>query len=235
MTTSQDRWLRILTKLGAREGPEPTPAGMCSAAADLLVASGVGILVMAGEGVPGATYASNPLAETLEELQFTLGVGPRVDAYTSGVPIIETDLLIAPAARWLSFCGPAVEAGARGVFSFPLQVGAVRLGALTVYQAEPGPLRDGAYSDALVITEVATRALLAAQVGLGEGALAVGLLDEGAFDAGVHQASGMVSVQLGVGVGEALVRLRARAFASGITLGAVAAEVVGRRFRFDDR
>ena len=52
---------------------------MCSAASDLLAAGGVGLLVMA-EGVPGAGFASNRLAEALEDLQFTLGIGPRVDA-----------------------------------------------------------------------------------------------------------------------------------------------------------
>jgi AmiR/NasT family two-component response regulator len=48
----------------------------------------------------------------------------------------------------------------------------------------------------------------------------------------VHQATGMISVQLGVSLEEAFVRLRAHAFASGGALGDVAGEVVGRRLRF---
>jgi AmiR/NasT family two-component response regulator len=48
----------------------------------------------------------------------------------------------------------------------------------------------------------------------------------------VHQATGMISVQLGVGLEEAFVRLRAHAFASNAGLGDVAAEVVDRRLRF---
>jgi hypothetical protein len=40
-------------------------------------------------------------------------------------------------------------------------------------------------------------------------------------------------VQLGVSLEEASVRLRARAFASGAKLGDLAADVVGRRLRFD--
>jgi hypothetical protein len=42
----------------------------------------------------------------------------------------------------------------------------------------------------------------------------------------------MISVQLGVGLEEAFVRLRAHAFASNAGLGDVAAEVVDRRLRF---
>ncbi len=234
MTTAHERWLRIVTALGARVGPEPTPAVMCSAAADLLGAAGAGILVMA-EGVPGAVFASSSLAAALEELQFTVGTGPRVDAHAAGVPIGEEDLEAVAADRWVGFCGPAVEAGARSAFSFPLRLGAARLGALTAYRAEPGPLDEETYADALVLAEVVTRALLAGQAGLAGASLAIGLGDAGAFDACVHQASGMVSVQLEVGVGEALSRLRARAFADGVALAVIAAEVVALRLRFDYR
>jgi AmiR/NasT family two-component response regulator len=48
----------------------------------------------------------------------------------------------------------------------------------------------------------------------------------------IHQATGMISVQLGVTLEEAFVRLRAHAFASNIALGALAGEVVRRRLRF---
>lgn len=233
MTTSQDRWLRIVTALAARDGPEPTPEAMCSAAADLLAVGGVGILVMA-DGVPGAAFSSNRLAATLEDLQFTLGTGPRLDAYASGIPVMECDL-DAVSERWLGFDAAAVDAGGRAVFSFPLRLGAARVGALTVYQPDPGSFGAGVYADALVVAEVVTRALLAAQAGLPAGALAIGLAREEAFDASVHQASGMVSAQLEVGVGEALARLRARAFAEDSALVHVAGEVVARRLRFDDR
>jgi hypothetical protein len=48
----------------------------------------------------------------------------------------------------------------------------------------------------------------------------------------VHQATGMVSVQLGVSVEEALLRLRAHAYGSERPLGEVAEDVVARRLRF---
>ena len=44
----------------------------------------------------------------------------------------------------------------------------------------------------------------------------------------------MVSVQLGVGVGEALARLRARAFAIDRPIAEMAADVVAHRLRLDD-
>jgi AmiR/NasT family two-component response regulator len=47
----------------------------------------------------------------------------------------------------------------------------------------------------------------------------------------VHQASGMISEQLGVSIGDALVRLRAYAYAEGHPIDEVARDVVERRLR----
>jgi ANTAR domain-containing protein len=49
----------------------------------------------------------------------------------------------------------------------------------------------------------------------------------------VYQAIGMISVQLGVTLEVAFVRMRAHAFASGAALGDVATEVISRLLRFD--
>lgn len=230
--SSEERWLRVVRALGAYDGTELTLPGMCTAAASLLRAAGVAILVMA-DGVPGATFASHPLAEALEDLQFTLGAGPRVDAWTMGVPVAAMDLAEGSATGWVGFCGPALAAGARSVHSFPLRVGAARLGVLTVYRHRSGPLDADVYADTVVIADVVTRFLLATRTSLAAEDLVSAFSDE-ELGAEVHQASGMVSVQLGISVGDALARLRARAFAHGITLAAVAREVVAGSLRLDD-
>ena len=68
------------------------------------------------------------------------------------------------------------------------------------------------------------------------GVLADGLEDAVAYRAEIHQASGMVSIQLRIPVAEALVRVRAHAFANGLPVGIVAADIVARRLRLiDDR
>jgi hypothetical protein len=55
--------------------------------------------------------------------------------------------------------------------------------------------------------------------------------DRSDFHFVVHQASGMVSEQLRVSAGEALLRLRAHAFANDRPLNAVAEDVIARRLR----
>jgi len=232
VSQAQQRWVRMTAALAARQGSAPTPAGLCVAFAEILAATSASIVLMAENGTPGATYTSSELAAKLEELQFTLGVGPGPDAFRRGVPIIESDLVARPPPAWIGFNGLAVEDGTRAVFAFPLQVGAARIGTLTLYRDSPAPLEDDIYADALVMADIATLAFLAMQVRVPDGALPDELSDDGAYGAEIHQASGMVSVQLDINVGEALLRLRARAVADSTSLAQLAAAVISREIRF---
>ena len=54
------------------------------------------------------------------------------------LPVTEPDLALPITARWQAFAPPAVEAGVRAVFGFPLRVGAARLGALSLWRDHPG-------------------------------------------------------------------------------------------------
>jgi hypothetical protein len=230
-----DRLLRILARLSFRGTSESEPARLCEVCADVSLMSGAGIMLMAGNKQQGSVCSSNDVSALIEELQYTLGEGPCVDAYRWDRPVLEPDLADPGTPRWFAFAPPAVEAGARAIFGFPLQVGSVRLGALNLYRDRPGPLSDDQYADSLVLAGVAAQAVLAMQAQAPPGALAAGLEEGGNFRFVVHQASGMVAVQLGVSVGEALVRLRAYAFGNDRVLAEVAEEVVGRQLRFDDR
>ena len=117
------------------------------------------------------------------------------------------------------------------MFSFPLHVGGVRLGALTLHGDRPGPLSDDQHADALAMAWVVANTILAHQADAPPGALARELAALSDANAEVHQACGMVSVQLDIGLGEASVRLRAHAYAEDRPLAEVAREVVARRLR----
>ena len=228
-----DRLVRILTRLSSGDASEPEAARLCEVCADVAGMSGAGIMLMAGDQHQGSVCCSNAASTLIEELQFTLGEGPCVDACHQGAPVLEADLVDPVTLRWLAFTPPVVEAGARAVFGFPLEVGSVRLGALNLYRDRPGPLSDEQHADALVLAGVAGRAVLAMQAQAPRGSLAAELEEGANFRFVVHQASGMVAVQLGVSVGEALLRLRAYAFGNDRLLAEVAEEVVARQLRFD--
>ncbi len=230
-----DRLLRILARLTSGSTTEPEPTRLCEMCADIALMSGAGIMLMTGTTNQGSVCSSNPVSALIEELQFTLGEGPCVDAHRDDRPVVEADLANPDMPRWLGFTPPAVAAGARAVFGFPMRVGGVRLGALNLYRDRPGPMSDDQYADALVLAGVAAQAVVAMQANASPGALSTALEEGATFRFVVHQASGMVAVQLGVSVGEALARLRAYAFGNDVLLTEVAEAIVARKLRLDDR
>lgn len=201
--------------------------------ADVTGMSGAGIMLMSGEVPRGSLCTTDNVSALIEQLQDVLGEGPCVDAYRQEQPVLEPDLLDPISPRWVAFAGPAVEAGVRAVFGFPLQVGSVRLGALNLYRDRPGQLTGDQHADALVLADVAAQAVLLLQSKAPLGTLAAELESGADFQYVVQQASGMVSVQLGVSVGQAHIRLRAYAFANDRSLAGVAESVVARTLRFD--
>jgi GAF domain-containing protein len=231
---SGERRDRILDRLAGDTPPERETERLCEVCREITGVTGAGIMLMAGEVPQGSVCTTNAVSTLMEELQFGLGEGPCVDAHHQGRPVLEPDLAAPAVPRWLAFTGPAVEAGVRAVFGFPLQVGEVRLGALNLYCDQPGSLTAEQHADALVMAGIAAQAVLLMQANAPPGKLALELEAGGNFQYVVHQASGMVAAQLEVSVGQALIRLRAYAFGNDRPLTEVAKEVVARTLRFDD-
>ena len=216
------------------ESPDGTglPAGLTAACARSLPVSGVGMALMTDEGPAGIIAATDGAAMELEELQFTLGEGPCVDASQTGRPVLQPEFARTAPPRWPGFAGGALEAGVRALFAFPLRVGAIRLGVLDLYRDRAGRLSTDELAEALSFADAATLLLLHEEASTAASS-AVPVLDDRAE---VHQATGVVSVQAAVGLAEALVLLRARAFADQRPLGDLARDVLTGTvsFRKDD-
>jgi hypothetical protein len=227
-----ERRLRILARLVGSGSPEFETKRLCEVCAEVTRMSGAGIMLMSGDVPRGSVCTTDEVSALMEDLQFGLGEGPCVDAFQHDRPVLEPNLAAPIVPRWLAFTGPVVEAGARAVFGFPLQVGAVRLGALNLYCDRPGPLSDDQHADALVMADVAAQAILVLQANAPPGKLAEELEAGADLQYVVHQASGMVAAQLEIGVAQALIRLRAYAFGNDQPLRQVAEAVVGRTLRF---
>ena len=226
--------LRVLDHLTRDDEAMPPMTRICEVGAHLSGTTGAGIMLMAAEVPQGTLCVSDDLSGVLEDLQHTLGEGPCIDAYHGGEPVLEPDLADPSTHRWSAFTAAALAAGARAIFGFPLRVGGARIGALNLYRDTAGPLSDDQYADVSVVSDVAARNVLDLQSQAEPGTLAHELRAGLRFQHVVHQAAGMVSVQLGVTVTEALVRLRARAFAMDTPLVEVAQAVVARELRFDE-
>ena len=162
----------------------------------------------------------------------SVAIGPAGTGKTYLAVAIAAGMLKQGKVKRIVLARPAVEAGVRAVFGFPLQVGAVRLGALNLYRDRLGPLSDDQHADALVMASIAAQAVLMLQANAPPGSLAAELEAGADLHLSVHQAAGMVAAQLDVSVGQALIHLRAYAFGNDRPLSEVAEDVVARRLRF---
>jgi hypothetical protein len=108
-------------------------------------------------------------------------------------------------------------------------------GALEICRDVDGRLSPDELADALLFADTATTVLLGgpATPETLDGADLWGTEPERRW--GVHQVTGMVSMQLNTALGEAFLRLRAHACVTGLRLSEVAADVVARRLRFTPR
>jgi hypothetical protein len=207
-------------------------AQLCGVTRDIVGVSGAGVMLMSGDVPRGSLCCTNDVSNLIEELQFALGEGPCVDAYQQSQVVVEPNLADPGTPRWFAFSPQAVEAGVRAVFAFPLRVGTTRLGALDLYRNRPGSLTDDQRADALVMADVVANWVLDMQASASPGSVAEELERDADFHVVVHNAAGAVSVQLGVSIPEALIRLRAYAFSNDRPLRDVAGDVMARRLRF---
>lgn len=222
---------QIAVAFASKAGPVGG-ARLCSVCVSLLDVAGAGITLMGGTE-SGPVCCSNQRMQALEDLQFTLGEGPCRDAYVSRTPTLAPDLHGPSQRRWPAFTGLALQAQVEAVFAFPLITQKANVGVLTVYQDRAGDLTPTQHADGLIVAEVLAKTVLSLQATAAAGVVAAGIDGGMAHRAEVHQATGMVSLQLGVSIPEALIRIRAYAYANAQPINVVSADIVARRLRLD--
>ncbi len=224
---------QILSSEAAAVRPQDVLNRVCEFIVDRLKVSGCALILVAGQDSAETVSSAGARGAQIAELQFSLGEGPCLDAYRSGVPVLVSDLA-ATDGRWPAFSSAAAALGVRAEFSIPLHVGAASLGSLDLSCLEPRTLEEAELTHALIAADIATDALLAMQSADGGAGLML-LLDTGEMDRlVVHQATGMVAVMLDVDTSTALARLRAHAFRTGKSMDEIATDVVNRRVKFDE-
>lgn len=222
-------WLSI-TALARREGAVVTVRHAVMACAEAFGA-GAALSIAVDHRPYEPVFATDARSDELAELQATLGDGPSIEAGQGGGPVLGGDLAAPDVqARWPEFAPLALARGVAAIFAIPVGSGAARLGVLCLYREQADALgRD--QLDAMLLYAAAVMMLALDD----RGGLAAADLVGPSFSerrAEVHQATGMVSVQLGISLTDALVTLRARAYADARPLSLVAADVVGRLVSF---
>jgi hypothetical protein len=212
---------------------------LCRACVTLLAVDAAAISLVF-DGANAATLGSSgPLARIYDELQFTLGEGPCLESVARRAPVLVVDLANPNDARWPAY-GPAMLAHQiRGVYAMPVLVAGEYVGALDLFSAEPGRLRTEQLAGAVAAAELAAIPVLDLMNADLQAAVSDPNSDAWAelnalSRAEVSQATGMVMAQLGIDAAEALVRLRAHAYATDRGAIDVARDILDRRLRLED-
>ncbi len=214
---------------------------LCEVAARHLPTTGVGVSLMTAGGDSHLAAASDETSVVIEELQFVLGEGPCLDAFTTRRPVLAPDLSHEGGLRWPAYAPAAQDHGVQAVFAFPLRIGAACLGVLDLYCDHPGNLAHSVAEEAQQFARIALGGLLADYrlaphaSGGTSGDLARDTF-EGTVDyrLEVYQAAGMIQVQLRVSASEALLRLRAHAYATDRRVSEVARDIISRTLTLHD-
>jgi len=218
------------------QGARAVADRLCAACVELLEVDGAALSVIYDGGLSRSLGSSSVLSGELDELQFTLGEGPCLESASRAAPVLVADLNDAVADRWPAFASAAAERGVRAVFALPVAVVGFPIGALDLYRNRPGALTAEMLAGGLLAAEFAVFPLLDL-MGLDMNAAVTDHRSTAWSELAaltrteVYQAAGMLIAQLGVPLAEALVRLRAYAFAHDLTASAVAFQILDRDLR----
>ncbi|MEV0124894.1 PAS domain-containing protein [Streptomyces sp. NPDC050703] len=198
-------------------------AAVCAAAVEALPGTGAAAISLRGAGrMPLQLAGSAPWARRAEELQYITGEGPSVAAFDTGQRVEEPDLDRSDTA-WPLFTEAALGLGVGAVFAYPLRTATTTLGTLTLYRRRRAAAGTGPPADAETFAEITTSVLLADMDSeIIEQVRATADQDD------LNLAIGVVAAARGIGTGEALQWLRARARARRLPVVDVARALLAR-------
>jgi hypothetical protein len=211
---------------------------LCEACVLLFDVDAAAISLIFEGAASGTLGSSSASARVYDELQFTFGEGPCLDCVATGSPVLVTDLAHVNEDRWPGY-GPAMlDHQIRGVFAIPVVLAGAYVGALDLFRMHPGELPGDYLTGAFVAAELAGIPVL----DLMDADLQAAANDPDSdawaeFNvlsrAEVSQATGMLVAQLNIEPAEALVRLRAHAYATDRSATDVARDILDRQLRLD--
>jgi len=235
MGIQMSRLGRIMGMLRANQAGGTLLASVCMTAVEAVGTDGAGLTLFTKRH-RGPICAHGASASLGEDLQLSLGEGPCRDAFGLRELVEVTDLSSSEGERWPIFSLAMIEAGVTSLASFPLRIGGARFGALTTYRSAYGELSFEQVADGYVVAQIAAHLIVAGQAQIGEDSVIPEIEAGFVRMEPVHQATGMIMAQLGIGAEDALARLRGAAFGADRTLLDMAIHiVVGRVVLPEDR
>jgi hypothetical protein len=218
---------RLTRAVADDDAGKPLEARLCRAYLSILGGDGAAITLSYTRPERITLCVTNDVAARLEDLQDVLGEGPGPTAYdTHEIAVAD---LRAESGQWPLFTDAAREiAGTDVLYAVPMRPAAAVIGVLTIHQSTH-ELPDREHAQFLAD---AIGAALVKDAPQQESELTTG---PWSTRSAIHQATGMVVVQLRISPDDALALLRAHAFSHDTTLAEVASQIVNRRLAFSDQ
>ena len=132
--------------------------GLTERCVQVLGVSAAGLLLTDGRDTLQMIAASSERSRLLELFQLQTDQGPCLDCFRTGQPVSVADL--PSAGRWPRFTAAAAEVGFAAVHALPMRLRTEVIGALNLFDTEPGPLDDGRLRIGQALADVATIGLL---------------------------------------------------------------------------
>lgn len=215
--------------------PEPERSGedLCREFLEHRPITGASLSVITWPGHHSTVFANDPTAERIDTFQHDLGEGPRWKAWHTDQPVNVPNTSWHELAEFPIFGAAVQEIAVGSLFAFPMLLENATLGVVDLYHANAGALGTEnmvkARNLANDVAESAIRlAVWSARHPISPVAKAPELRRE------VHQATGMIITQLGVGAQEAFARLRGLALVRGDDVEDIAHKVITHQLDFRD-
>lgn len=228
---------QLLAAIEGRRGVDAADR-LCEACVTLFAVDAAAISIVFDGAHKGTLGSSGELARRYDEVPFVVGEGPCLETVAVRRPIHVVDLADPDETRWPAYGRTMLVYGIRGVRAIPVTVAGEFVGALDLFTRGPGALDGRQLSGAVLaarlagdfILDLMTTDLRAAVDEPGSSMW----IEFNAFSRfEISQATGMLIVQLGITANEALIRLRAHAYATGRTATEVAGDILGRRLTLE--
>lgn len=195
---------------------------------ELLPADAAGIVLGDARHELRVVAASSEAAELMELLQLQSDEGPCLDCFQTAAPVSIADLSGA-VDRWPRFAATVAERGQfRAVHALPLRLRGQAIGALNLFDREPGSLPDTDLALGQALADVATIGILQERAIRRAEVVSEQLQAALTSRVTIEQAKGVLSQHFGGNVEDAFDRLRRYARSRNEKLALVAGQVVRR-------
>lgn len=202
----------------------------CSAILDIEAG---GIMLLDPVGELQLVASTSEEASLVEIMQLTAGEGPCVDAFASGTTVTVGDIEKS-GSRWPAFRSEALKQGFRSVHSTPMRLRGRVLGAMNLFSTRIGELNPADIVVAQALADVASIGILQERSAREKEIVTAQL--QYALDTRilVEQAKGVLFESTSMTMDESFGSLRTYAREHGMTLRAVASDVINRTIGLDD-